>query len=533
MRTSRRTFINCASLAAAGNILGLRPFGALNALAQSAGGYKALVCVFLFGGNDANNMLIPFDTTGYGKYSSIRGDLALAQNTLLPLTPAPNFALNPNLPDIQTLFDNKAAAFVANVGTLVQPLTRAEYLAGQTAPVNLFSHPDQQLEWQNAAQSAATPTGWAGRMADVLGASYNQNAQIPMITSVDGDTLFCNGNSTSPVSVSPGNLGVASCSEGSECTARQAAAQALLTMNSGISLVQADDSITTNAYSYAKTLADAVQSISPLTTVFPSNGLGSQLKQVAQIIQVRAALGVQRQIFFAGIGNFDTHASQLTLQNALLAQISPALAAFYNATVELGVASDVTTFTMSDFSRTFQPNSNNGSDHAWGSHHMVIGGAVKGGQIYGTYPTLTLGGPDDSGSNGRWVPSTASSQYAATLAQWFGVGTSESANGAAVYRKLQHEQPWVCVGQGMTMVRKKGSVLLQKGHFCAEIGKKPGKIESKSVTSLIMIRMIHCAFRIIQLQKSMSLKSRTKQNFSVFFVPCGGLIRSWQSVSCF
>src|ERR1035438_1859706 len=173
----------------------------------------------------------------------------------------------------------------------------AQYQAGQTAPTNLFSHPDQQLEWQNAAQSAATPTGWAGRVADVLGASYNQGASIPMITSVAGDTLFCNGSATSPVSISPGNLGAASCSEGSECTARQASAQALLTMDSGVSLVQADDSITTNAYSYSKTLTAALQSVAPLQTVFPSNnGLASQLKQIAQIIQVRSALGVGRQI---------------------------------------------------------------------------------------------------------------------------------------------------------------------------------------------------------------------------------------------
>jgi uncharacterized protein (DUF1501 family) len=426
MRTTRRSFISCASLAAAGNILGLRPFGALNAMAQTSSDYKALVCVFLFGGNDANNTLIPFDTTGYGNYSTIRGDLALAQSSLLPLTPTPNFALHPSLPDIQTLFNNKNAAFVANVGTLVQPLTRATYLSGQTAPTNLFSHPDQQLEWQNAAQSAATPTGWAGRVADVLGASYNSGAQIPMITSVAGDTLFCNGSNSSPVSVSPGNLGTSACSEGSECTARQAAAQALLTLNSGVSLVQADDGITTNAYTYAKTLSDAVQSVSPLQTVFPANnGLAAQLKQIAQIIQIRSALGVQRQIFFAGIGNFDTHADQLTLQSSLLAQISPALAAFYSATLELNVSSNVTTFTMSDFSRTFQPNSNNGSDHAWGSHHIVMGGAVKGGQIYGTYPTLALAGPDDSGSNGRWVPSTSSAQYAATLAQWFGVSAMD------------------------------------------------------------------------------------------------------------
>jgi uncharacterized protein (DUF1501 family) len=163
--------------------------------------------------------------------------------------------------------------------------------------------------------------------------------------------------------------------------------------------------------------------------VFPANnGLASQLKQVAQLIQVRGALGTQRQIFFCGIGNFDTHSDQLTLQGALLAQISPALAAFYQATQELGVASQVTTFTMSDFARTFQPNSNTGTDHAWGSHHFVIGGAVKGGAMYGMYPALALAGPDDSGSNGRWVPTTGSVQYAATLAQWFGVPTSQLAS---------------------------------------------------------------------------------------------------------
>jgi uncharacterized protein (DUF1501 family) len=425
MRVNRRSFISYASLAAAGNALGLRPFGALNALAQSGTDYKALVCIFLAGGNDANNTLVPFDAAGYGQYSSIRGSLAIAQNTLLPLTGAPDFALNPNLPELQTLFGSKNAAFVANVGTLIQPLTRAQYLAGQAHPTNLFSHSDQQAEWQNASQSMATQTGWAGRIADALGASYNQGASIPMITSVAGDTLFCNGSTSSPVCIAPDNLAKPGCSEGSECAARLSAAQALLTLDSGISLVQADNAITTNAYGYAKALADATQSIAALQTVFPAgNSLATQLKQIAQIIQVRAALGVKRQIFFASLGNFDTHANQLSLQNALLAQLSPALSAFYDATVELNVASAVTAFTMSDFSRTFQPNSNNGSDHAWGSHHIVVGGAVNGGQIYGSYPTLALSGPDDSGSNGRWVPTISSSQYAATLAEWFGVPTA-------------------------------------------------------------------------------------------------------------
>jgi uncharacterized protein (DUF1501 family) len=429
MGVNRRSFITYASLAAAGSVAGLRPFGALNSLAQSATDYKALVCVFLFGGNDANNTLIQFDTAGYANYSAIRGPLTLPQSSLVQLAQAPTFALNPNLPDIAKLFDSKAAALVTNVGTLIAPTTKTAYQHGASVPTNLFSHPDQQLEWQNASQSGATPTGWAGRIADALTSSYNPGGTVPMITSVAGDTLFCNGAASTPVSVSPGNLSGASCSEGTtECAAQQATAQALLQFDSGLSLVQADNTITSNAYNYAKVLTAATSSLPALQTVFPANnGLASQLKQIAQIIQARGALGVSRQIFFAGIGNFDTHSDQVAQQGTLLAAISPALAAFYQATQELGVASNVTTFTMSDFSRTFQPNSNTGSDHAWGSHHFVIGGAVKGGQMYGTFPTLALNGPDDSGTNGRWVPTTGSVQYAATLASWFGVSPSQMA----------------------------------------------------------------------------------------------------------
>jgi uncharacterized protein (DUF1501 family) len=428
MQIRRRSFLRYASLAAAGNLAGLRPFGALNALANTTPDYKALVCIFLFGGNDANNMVVPYDTQGYANYASLRANLALSQSSLLGLTPTPNFALHPSLPDVQSLYNSGNAALVTNVGTLTQPITRAQVLAGGIVPSNLYSHPDQQEEWQNAAASGATATGWAGRVSDVMAGSYNSGAQIPMIVSVNGDTLFCNGISTTPVSVSPGNLGNASCSEGAECTARQTAAQSLITFNSGVSLITADDQITSNAYSYAATLTAATNSVTPLKTVFPANnGLGAQLQQIAQIIQVRAALGVQRQIFFCGIGNFDTHSNQLALQASLLAGISPAMSAFYAATQEMGIASSVTSFTMSDFARTFQPNSNTGSDHAWGSHHIVFGGAVNGGKMYGTFPTLALGGPDDSGSNGRWVPTTGSVQYAATLASWFGVPANQMA----------------------------------------------------------------------------------------------------------
>ncbi len=357
MGIQRRSFIKYASLAAAGNLAGLRPFGALNALAQTGDNYKALVCLFLYGGNDGNNMVVPFDTKGYANYANLRGPLALAQNSLLQLAPLPGFALHPSLPGVQSLFNNGAAAIVANVGTLVQPLTRTDYLAGSTVPGNLFSHSDQQSEWQNGGASRLVTSGWAGRISDALTGTYNSAASVPMITSLAGDTVFCDGVSTTPVSISPGRFGSA-CNERGDCGDRQAAAQMLVRLSSGVSLVTADEGITANSYTYGATLAAAVKSATPLATKFPADGLAAQLQQIAQIIQVRAALGVQRQIFFCGVGNFDTHSGQLYTQANLLSGVSSALASFYQATQEMGVANDVTTFTMSDFARTLEPNSN-------------------------------------------------------------------------------------------------------------------------------------------------------------------------------
>ena len=421
---TRRGFIRIG--AASVGSLALRPFGVLPALAQSGPDYRALVCVFLFGGNDSNNTVIPMDDANFSAYTSIRGSLALPTSSLTPtvysVSGAP-YAFHSKLAEVASLFSSKELAVVANVGSLVQPLTRAQYQAAQTpVPLNLFSHSDQQLQWQTSVAQGNSPTGWAGRAADYIASQNINSSSFPTFFSVAGNTLEGTGASTQPVALGPGeSLTLSGFSSSAVSQARWNALNNLLTLPSGVSLVQAADDTMSHSISDASALAGALAKSTPLKTVFPTSDLGAQLQQVAQIIQVQSYLGMRRQIFFCSLGGFDTHTNEINTHNTLYPELSPALSAFYEATQELGVAQNVTTFTESDFSRTFQPTTSDGSDHAWGSHHLVLGGAVQGGRIFGAFPTFELGGPNDTDVRGRWIPTTSIDQYGATLCSWFGI----------------------------------------------------------------------------------------------------------------
>lgn len=426
---SRREFLRQAACSAVGYGAMLSTIADLmkvNAAAQGAPDYRALVCVFLYGGNDSNNLVVPRDAAGYAVYAAPRGALAVPRSALLPIVPANGdgreWGLHPSTPGLQALFAQGRLAVVCNVGPLVAPLTRAEYLAGGAAvPPNLFSHDDQQILWQTGVGDGSMATGWGGRTADLL-RSLNDAGQVSMSISVSGRNTFQTGRDVFQYQVSPTGISSFEGYRAGRDPESRAFDRMLARHYANVFENQYRDTLR-RVLDAEQRLRQALASAPVPATVFPGSWLGQQLAAIARLIAARGALGQRRQIFFCSAGGYDTHGNQVASHTGLLAELSAALSAFYAATVELGVADQVTTFTASDFGRTLVSNGT-GSDHGWGSHHLVIGGAVRGGRFYGRFPVLQVNGPDDT-REGRWIPSISVEEYSATLARWFGVARTD------------------------------------------------------------------------------------------------------------
>ena len=474
MKESRREFLIKSSCALTMTALAtqMRHFGLMSAMAQKVdeqtsssvpSDYRAMVCIFLAGGNDSNNMVVPnhSDATlsNYQTYFNARNTqgLAIAQAQLLPIS-VPRmgnltYGLHPALgtitgglnPGIHPLWADGKLAIVTNVGTLVRPTTKAQYqTASHPKPYQLYSHSDQVNQFQGGRSDTQTFTGWGGRISDLRTAPDNPNDLIPMITSIAGAQLFTAGQTTLPLAINNAGtslsavLNPAGFNTTTASQARLSAFNDLRGMDLDSDVVEAASNITSQAIAANA----ALQTFQEVTTVFPTTGIGQQLKQIARLIKKRGDLGVNRQIFFAQIGGFDTHNLQVNTQATLLSQLSQAMRAFYDEMVLLGLGDKVTQFTMSDFNRTFNPASsgaNVGSDHAWGGHHFVLGGGITASDFYGIatasngtpFPTMTFNGPDDAdsgtGARGRWIPTTSVEQYAATLARWYGLPEADMA----------------------------------------------------------------------------------------------------------
>jgi uncharacterized protein (DUF1501 family) len=428
---SRRTFLRHSSClsAIAGTPFALNLLATGAASAQVAGDHKALVCIFLAGGNDHSNTVVPRSGSGYTSYQQGRPSLALPAANLLPIDPAGYsgnpLGLHPALSAIQPLFGQQRMALVANVGTLTTPITRTQWNAGRptvTVPLQLFSHSDQQNAWQTGLPDRTSQTGWQGRMGDLLANSYNPGSGVSIAMSVAGNNLMQAGVNTIQYQLTTdGAVRVAALNGLYGSSAGATAVRRLMSEGRSHLLESELNRISNRGISTETVVSSAISGVSAGAT-FPATGLGRQLQMVARMIAARAALGQRRQMFFVQQGGYDFHDNLVTDQNLRLRELGDAMAAFYQATAALGVANQVTTFTASDFGRALQHNGR-GSDHGWGGHHFVMGGAVQGNRVYGQFPTVALNGPEDAG-RGALIPTTSVDEYTATLARWFGVSQS-------------------------------------------------------------------------------------------------------------
>jgi len=446
--TTRREFIGqsaCAGLGMTGVMSALGTLRLFNSTLSAQGipagdDSKSLICLFLFGGNDANNILIPRDLASHTTYAAERGILALPRETLLnianPGGDGREFGFHPSMTQLQPLYEAGKMAMVCNVGTLVAPITKAEYKAGGAAiPPHLFSHNDQQVQWQTSVPDTNKKIGWGGRIADHL-KDLNNSAAISMNVSIAGSNFFQVGNEVQQYHVTPGgSIGLTGSSYTWSPTKEMFAANENILGRSYGHVFEQEYANTMNRGIENDALLKTAIAGNPLPAdigTFPNsqdgegnlNRVAGQLRMILSMIHARNALGMKRQIFFAALGGFDTHDAQLTDHAALLGQLSSAVADFQTHTEQLGIGDKVTLFTASDFSRTYNSNGK-GSDHAWGGHHMIVGGAVNGGRLYGQVPILQSNGPDDTGSRGSWIPKVSTDEMAATLARWFGVAQSD------------------------------------------------------------------------------------------------------------